>query len=114
MSQSLHLGFEEIAAVETELNRIDGETGTLIVRGADSEERGANATHEESVSLLLNDQLPTSRELTGFRGEVAAPRKSSNHLRLARSIIISHTAGVPAIAGCRLTGPSQHLVTHGY
>ena len=68
-------GLESITVAETELSEVDGEAGELVVRGYPIAELAANATYEESVSLLLSGRLPTAGELRTFRSSLADARQ---------------------------------------
>jgi citrate synthase len=70
----IHQGLEGIAVAETRLSRIDGDTGDLVVGGYPIEELATNATYEESVYLLLHDELPDADELAAFREDLAGRR----------------------------------------
>ena len=67
-------GLEDVVVAETRLSSIDGEKGVLTIGGHPLSELAANATFEETVYLLWNDELPTRRELTDFGGQLAALR----------------------------------------
>lgn len=67
-------GLEGVVAASTRLSHVDGERGELIIAGLPLDELAANATFEETTWLLWNGRLPTSAELDGFRGALAARR----------------------------------------
>ena len=68
-------GLESITVAETKLSDIDGEAGELVVRGYPIAELAANATYEESVSLLLSGDLPPADDLEAFRSALADSRQ---------------------------------------
>ena len=67
-------GLEGVVAALTRLSHVDGERGELIIAGFPLAELAGNATFEETTWLLWNGRLPTTAELEGFRGELAARR----------------------------------------
>jgi len=67
-------GLEGVVAASTRLSHVDGERGELIIAGFPLAELAGNATFEETTWLLWNGRLPTTAELEGFRGELAARR----------------------------------------
>jgi citrate synthase len=67
-------GLEGVVAASTRLSHVDGERGELIIAGYPLAELASNATFEETTWLLWNGRLPTTVELEGFRGELAARR----------------------------------------
>jgi citrate synthase len=82
MSDSeLNRGLEGVTVAETRLSHIDGEAGELIIGGFPLAELAANATYEESVYLLLEDQLPTADELDAFRADLADRRALGDEVR---------------------------------
>jgi len=67
-------GLEGIVAATTRLSDVDGERGELTIAGYDVAELAAQATFEETTWLLWHGALPSGRQLTGFRSELAARR----------------------------------------
>ena len=67
-------GLEGIVAATTRLSDVDGERGELTIAGYDVAELAAQATFEETMWLLWHGALPSGRQLTGFRSELAARR----------------------------------------
>jgi citrate synthase len=67
-------GLAGVVAADTAVSRVDGENGTLIFRGYNIWDLGANATYEEIVYLLWSGELPTAAQLGAFRQELAAQR----------------------------------------
>jgi len=67
-------GLEGVVAASTRLSHVDGERGELIIAGFPLVELASNATFEETTWLLWNGRLPTTAELEGLRGELAARR----------------------------------------
>src|SRR4029077_17086411 len=67
-------GLEGIVAATTRLSDVDGERGELTIAGYDVAELAAQATFEETTWLLWHGALPSGRQLTAFRSELAARR----------------------------------------
>jgi citrate synthase len=68
-------GLEGIVATTSSICWIDGDAGVLSYRGIDIHELAAKSSFEETTYLLWNGKLPTSSELAGFTGELAAARE---------------------------------------
>ncbi|WP_330630237.1 citrate synthase [Halocatena halophila] len=75
VDNSLHRGVEDIAVTETELSDIDGENGSLIIRGIPIKVLANNATFEECCYLLFNDRLPTETQLATFQKRLSEHRQ---------------------------------------
>jgi citrate synthase len=71
---TLSAGLEGVVAASTRLSHVDGERGELLIAGFAVEDLAGRATFEEATWLLWHDALPTRRELTDFRAELAARR----------------------------------------
>jgi citrate synthase len=67
-------GLASVVAAETALSHVDGERGELIVGGFRIDELAPSATFEEVTWLLWHGDLPTVRQLDGFRASLAAAR----------------------------------------
>jgi citrate synthase len=67
-------GLENIVVAETNLSSIDGEAGELVIGGFPLSELAGNATFEEALYVLYNDELPTESELEEFEAELAQYR----------------------------------------
>ncbi|MEA1932198.1 MAG: citrate synthase/methylcitrate synthase [Euryarchaeota archaeon] len=72
--EEIHRGLEDIVVGETNLSYIDGQQGELVIGGYPLSELATNATFEETLFLLYNDDLPTEAELEDFSSEVAQYR----------------------------------------
>jgi citrate synthase len=59
-------GLEGVIAGESAICQIDGQNGKLFYRGYDIDDLVKNSTYEETVYLLLFEQLPSAAELTEF------------------------------------------------
>jgi citrate synthase len=81
MTGPVNEGLDGISVGETEITQIDGETGSLTIRGYPVSEVAEEATYEETVFLLLNGRLPTAEELTEFRKKISSQREISNHVK---------------------------------
>lgn len=71
----IHRGLEGITVDETRLSHIDGEAGELTIGGFPLSELAGNATFEETLHLLYNDELPTEEQLEEFKDELRAYRE---------------------------------------
>ena len=64
-------GLEGVVAAQTRLSAVDGEAGKLMIAGFSLEEIAPRASFEEMVYLLWTGDLPNSRQLNEFCGELA-------------------------------------------
>jgi citrate synthase len=64
-----------IAVAETSICSIDPDAGVLMYRGYDIVELAEHASYEEVAYLLLEGELPSGDELTGFEERLAAARE---------------------------------------
>jgi citrate synthase len=71
---TMNQGLEGIVAATTVLSHVDGERGELIIAGFPVGELAERATFEETTWLLWYGDLPSQRELNGFRRTLAAQR----------------------------------------
>jgi citrate synthase len=69
-----HSGLEGVVAATTRLSHVDGERGELIIGGYPIGEIATRATFEEMTWLLWYGDLPSARQLEGFRSELAGQR----------------------------------------
>src|ERR1700720_4439111 len=67
-------GLDGVVAATTRLSHVDGEQGQLTIAGFPIGELAAHATFEETTWLLWHGDLPSARQLEGFRAELAARR----------------------------------------
>ncbi|MEF8776160.1 MAG: citrate synthase [Haloarculaceae archaeon] len=74
MTEELRKGLEGVLVAESGMSYIDGEAGRLVYRGYDIGDLAANASYEEVLYLLWNDDLPTRDELESFAGAMATER----------------------------------------
>lgn len=74
MQGTKDIGLRGIAVADTKICAVDGERGKLTYRGYDIDELAQYSTFEETVYLLLLEDLPTKRELEMFRGALASRR----------------------------------------
>jgi len=65
-------GLEGVVAAETNLSKVDGQAGKLVIAGYPLEELAPNATFEECLYLLWNGKLPNQSELDGFKAKLKA------------------------------------------
>jgi citrate synthase len=64
-------GLEGVIAAESEICQIDGAAGKLYYRGYSIEDLAEHSAFDETTFLLLNEKLPSRRELEHFRGACA-------------------------------------------
>ena len=67
-------GLEGVVAAETRLSEVDGERGELVIAGYPVGELAGKASFEETTWLLWHGDLPSARQLEGFRADLAARR----------------------------------------
>ena len=65
-------GLEGVVAAETNLSKVDGLAGKLVIAGYPLEELAPYATFEECLYLLWNGKLPNQGELDSFNAELKA------------------------------------------
>ena len=71
----MNTGLEGIVAATTRLSDVDGERGELVIAGYPVGELAGRATFEETTWLLWYGELPSTRELEGFRAGLTAERE---------------------------------------
>lgn len=76
----VHNGLKGIVALESDISRIDGETGILEYRGYNIHDLAQNSCFEEIVFLLLYKRLPSPSELVTFSDELKAKRELPSKL----------------------------------
>lgn len=76
----VHNGLKGIVALETDISRIDGETGILEYRGYNIHDLAQNSCFEEVVFLLLHKRLPSPSELVTFSNELKKRRELPSKL----------------------------------
>lgn len=59
-------GLEDVVAGTSSITFIDGVDGRLLYRGFDIKDLAAQSTYEETTYLLLQEELPTERQLEDF------------------------------------------------
>jgi len=67
-------GFMSTASCKSKITYIDGDKGILMYRGYAIEELAAQASHLEACYLLLNGELPNSKQKDAFFNDIAANR----------------------------------------
>ena len=72
MADDLQKGLDEVLVAESSLSYIDGDAGQLIYHGYDIKDLAREASFEEVLYLLWNDELPTQVELDAFVEELSA------------------------------------------
>lgn len=68
-------GLEGVIAAESEICQIDGPNGKLFYRGYSIEDLAEHASFDEITFLLLNEKLPSRRELEDFRRRMRESRQ---------------------------------------
>lgn len=68
-------GLEGVIAAESEICQIDGAAGKLYYRGYSIEDLAEHSAFDETTFLLLNEKLPSRRELEHFRGRMRESRQ---------------------------------------
>ncbi|HFE39294.1 MAG TPA: citrate synthase [Gammaproteobacteria bacterium] len=74
-------GLEGVPATKSNISDIDGEKGILSYRGYPISELVENSTFEETCLLLLDGELPSSRELEIFDAELRRNRRVKYNIR---------------------------------
>jgi citrate synthase len=72
MTQTAKKGLDGVSIGPSRLSLVNGTEGKLIYAGYMIEDLAANATYEEVVYLLWNDQPPTRQELETLRAAIAS------------------------------------------
>ena len=91
-------GLEGVVAAQTRLSSVDGLRGELVIGGFCIEEIASQATFEEMIYLLLNDELPTSVQLENFRAKLASFRRLGSATEsLLRSATAADTSSMSAL-----------------
>jgi len=75
MTDIKNIGLRGVKIADTRISDVDGEKGILIYRGYNIIDLAQSSTFEEVSFLLLNDHLPTQKELETFRSGLASERK---------------------------------------
>ena len=70
-----NIGLRGVKVADTRISDVNGVKGTLIYRGFNIADLARFATFEEVSFLLLNDHLPTERELEKFRSDLTRERE---------------------------------------
>src|SRR5438876_1058283 len=76
-------GLDGVVVARTELSDVNGLEGRLTIRGYDVEELAGRASFEEVTHLLWHGLLPSSKELTDFRRQIASYRRLPDETRAA-------------------------------
>ena len=74
MTDELKKGLDGVVVAESALSDIDGDRGALYYRGYPIEELAAEASYEEVLYLLWNEELPTHDQLAAFEAEMREAR----------------------------------------
>ncbi len=72
-----NIGLRGVKVADTRISDVDGEKGILIYRGFNICDLVAHSTFEEVSFLLLNDRLPTGKDLKGFQKILVSEREYS-------------------------------------
>lgn len=68
-------GLEGVIAAESEICQINGADGKLYYRGYSIEDLAEHSSFEETTYLLLNERLPSPKQLEEFRHDMRASRE---------------------------------------
>ncbi len=74
MSDQVHRGLEGVVVTESALSMVDGEAGELRYRGFSIDDLAKNASFEEVLYLLWQEELPTQTALEDLKADLAAAR----------------------------------------
>ncbi|RJT03211.1 citrate synthase [Halococcus sp. IIIV-5B] len=72
MADDLQKGLDEVLVAESSLSYIDGDAGQLVYHGYDIKDLAREASFEEVLYLLWNNELPERDELDVFVEELSA------------------------------------------
>ena len=72
MADDLQKGLDEVLVAESSLSYIDGDAGQLVYHGYDIKDLAREASFEEVLYLLWNNELPERDELDAFVEELSA------------------------------------------
>ena len=97
---AIQKGLENVTVAETRLSSIDGQQGKLVIGGFPVQELAPNATYEETLYLLYNDELPTADELASFRDGLASRRAIRDEVIDVLSVAAEQDA--PAMDAARM------------
>ena len=70
-----NIGLRGVKVADTRISDVDGEKGILIYRGFNIIDLAQSSTFEEVSFLLLNDHLPTQKELEAFHSGLVLERE---------------------------------------
>jgi citrate synthase len=73
--EAKNIGLRGVKVADTRISDVDGEKGALIYRGFNICDLVAYSTFEEVSFLLLNDHLPTGKELKAFQEGLVSARE---------------------------------------
>lgn len=74
-------GLEGIPATKSRISFLDGRKGILTYRGYRIVDLAENSTFEETAYLLLDGELPTTRQLAEFDGQLREHRRVKYNIR---------------------------------
>ena len=60
-------GLAGVPATKSAISSIDGEKGILAYRGYSNQDLVEHSSFEETALLLMNGEIPSSKELTNFK-----------------------------------------------
>ncbi len=70
-----NIGLRGVKVADTKISDVDGANGVLIYRGYRIEELAKSSTFEETVYLLLYNDLPTEEQLAEFKQQLTEARE---------------------------------------
>ena len=99
-------GLAGVVAGETEICWVDPNAG-LMYRGYDIHEMAEQASFEEVAYLLLNGELPDTKQLTEFSQEIASQRGLPGPVvKMLRLLPKTRTPWTCCARACRCWAPS--------
>ena len=114
MAENFSPGLAGVPAAHSKVGYIDGSIGKLEYRGYAIETLAEHCTYEEVAFLLLNDRLPTRKELDEFTAELASERRLK--FRIIDLLKTLPESGHPmdaltaAVAAMGMFYPGDHVV----
>jgi len=79
-------GLAGVPATKSAISSIDGEKGVLAYRGYSIQDLVEHSSFEETALLLMNGELPSSKELTNFKNTL----KKRNEVKRKSVICFGH------------------------
>ncbi len=74
-------GLAGVPATKSAISSIDGEKGILAYRGYSIQDLVVHSSFEETALLLMNGELPSSKELTNFKNTLKKRNEVKRKIR---------------------------------